>query len=287
MMIDDKSYQMITYGRTENGKWHVMSGKQAKCSKIINITQREYFLSEPKEMCERCVKRKVQLRVVEVKNNNGTAPMDIEPDEFFQKKKVTRKNIPKTLSDALWNKEYGAHSGTGNCVVCQRIINSTTFKCGYIISTSNEGGTYLENLKCLCYYCHKLQGNQNLREYANNFFNGIYKNKSIKKSIPKHTKIALWNGTHGSHKREAECYVCLRIITSTTFQAGHVIPESKGGTNDIGNLKCICTKCNLSMGNKHLEEFKNKHFPKKINLNTPFGNSFYTSVGNLNFNNGF
>ena len=35
----------------------------------------------------------------------------------------------------------------------------------------------------------------------------------------------------------------------------HVIPVSKGGTNDRKNLAYVCARCNLSKGNKNLDEF--------------------------------
>ena len=41
------------------------------------------------------------------------------------------------------------------------------------------------------------------------------------------------------------------MINVFDFQCGHNIPESKGGTLDINNLKPICGSCNLSMGNKY------------------------------------
>jgi len=270
MMVDDGPINtMEIYGRTKNGKWHVLSGNRAKCSRNIKISQKDYFLAEPKDICERCAKRKVNLKVnlkVTEVDEYGSAPMEIEPDDFFEQESKSqstlRKNVPKAVKDLLWNMEIGRSSGTGKCFVCPRIINSTTFKCGYIISPQNGGNINIQNLKCICYYCHRRQKDQNLRDYMNNFYAGRYEHLSIKKPIPKHTKIALWNKSYGSSAREANCYVCNKIITSTTFHAGHVIPESKGGTTDIGNLKCICPTCNLSMGDKNLEDFKRECFSK-------------------------
>ena len=72
------------------------------------------------------------------------------------------------------------------------------------------------------------------------------------------------------------------MITSTNFHAGHIVPESIGGVTTIQNLKCICSTCNLSMGCKHLEQFKKDHFsnnsddgsfhePSTPPVETPFG----------------
>ena len=72
-----------------------------------------------------------------------------------------------------------------------------------------------------------------------------------KEPIPKRIRELVWttnNGETFSHK----CYVswCDNTINVFNFQVGHDIPESKGGTIDIDNLKPICTSCNLSMSNK-------------------------------------
>jgi 5-methylcytosine-specific restriction endonuclease McrA len=73
-----------------------------------------------------------------------------------------------------------------------------------------------------------------------------------KEQIPKRIRELVWttyNGEIFTHK----CYVswCHNPITVFNFQVGHDIPESKGGTLDIDNLKPICINCNLSMSNKY------------------------------------
>jgi len=243
------------YGRSKcDGKWHTFDGETAHCSRVIKIVETRPFITTPDGMCERCSKK--NLTSVEKKDDGGVLPMDICED-FLESSQI----IPKTLKNSLWCKEVGKLKGEANCPVCVRTIYATTFKCGHIISIENGGETTIDNLKCICYQCHKRQGSQNLEDYMNNFFNGKYDGKTIKQSIPRYTKIALWNITNGSATREAKCYVCPNKITSDNFQAGHVVSESKGGTINITNLRCICSTCNQSMGNHHLEEFKNKYFP--------------------------
>ena len=51
------------------------------------------------------------------------------------------------------------------------------------------------------------------------------------------------------------------MIESRNFEAGHVIPWSKGGPTQIYNLRCICVGCNRSMGNKNLNDFKHAYYP--------------------------
>ena len=80
-----------------------------------------------------------------------------------------------------------------------------------------------------------------------------YKSKPIPKvNIPKRIRELVWttyNGEIFTHK----CYVswCNNNINVFNFQVGHDIPESKGGTLAIDNLKPICGNCNLSMSNKY------------------------------------
>ena len=69
--------------------------------------------------------------------------------------------------------------------------------------------------------------------------------------LPKRIREVVWN-TYNGETYSSKCYVpwCSNMINVFNYQVGHDIPESKGGTYDIGNLRPICSNCNLSMGNK-------------------------------------
>ncbi len=75
---------------------------------------------------------------------------------------------------------------------------------------------------------------------------------SRKEQIPKRIREMVWS-TYNGEKYSSKCYVswCNNIINVFNYQVGHDIPESKGGTLDLSNLKPICGNCNLSMGNKY------------------------------------
>jgi len=70
-------------------------------------------------------------------------------------------------------------------------------------------------------------------------------------AFPKRIREVVWN-TYNGETYSSKCYVpwCSNMINVFNYQVGHDIPESKGGTYDIGNLRPICSNCNLSMGNK-------------------------------------
>jgi len=73
-----------------------------------------------------------------------------------------------------------------------------------------------------------------------------------KKSIPKALREAMWL-KHNGKVFENKCATiwCPNMINVYTAQAGHNIPESKGGPTTLENLYPICSRCNLSMGNTY------------------------------------
>jgi hypothetical protein len=74
----------------------------------------------------------------------------------------------------------------------------------------------------------------------------------MKETIPKALREQVWIEKVGKFF-ETKCLTrwCKNIITVFDFQCGHNIPESKGGTLDISNLFPICSRCNLSMGDRY------------------------------------
>jgi 5-methylcytosine-specific restriction endonuclease McrA len=59
---------------------------------------------------------------------------------------------------------------------------------------------------------------------------------------------------------ESKCSTswCQNTITVFDFQSGHNIPESKGGATSPDNLVPLCSRCNLSMGNRYTFDEWNK-----------------------------
>ena len=73
-----------------------------------------------------------------------------------------------------------------------------------------------------------------------------------KGKIPKALREALWLKFSGK-EFETKCQTtwCPNRITAYDFQAGHNVPESKGGATTLDNLVPICSRCNLSMGSQY------------------------------------
>jgi hypothetical protein len=79
------------------------------------------------------------------------------------------------------------------------------------------------------------------------------KAKPYKKGkIPKALREALWLKYCGK-SFEVKCHTtwCQNQITAYDFQAGHNVPECRGGPTTLENLVPICSRCNLSMGSQY------------------------------------
>ena len=79
----------------------------------------------------------------------------------------------------------------------------------------------------------------------------------MREKIPKALREQVWI-TYCGEKFKHKCIVkwCENIITPFQFDVGHDIPVSRGGTNDLTNLRPICANCNRSMSNVYtIKEF--------------------------------
>lgn len=76
--------------------------------------------------------------------------------------------------------------------------------------------------------------------------------KYKKGKIPKALREALWLKFCGK-SFEVKCHTtwCQNQITAYDFQAGHNVPECRGGPTTLDNLIPICSRCNLSMGSQY------------------------------------
>lgn len=102
--------------------------------------------------------------------------------------------------------------------------------------------------------------------YVNKYIDYIKRltsEKNKRKSIPKKVKDDLWINYFGEKTATGNCYVCRSEIRITKFEAGHVIPDSKGGQPTIENLRPVCSYCNKSIGDENLYSYKNRHYPDK------------------------
>jgi len=90
--------------------------------------------------------------------------------------------------------------------------------------------------------------------------------KVMKENIPKAMREQVWI-QHIGKKYSSKCFIhwCQNEMDVFNFHVGHNIPESKGGELTLENLRPICVRCNLSMGNKYtIDEWQKLSKPKGI-----------------------
>jgi len=86
----------------------------------------------------------------------------------------------------------------------------------------------------------------------------------IRKAIPRSIKKTVWKKYIGANKTTGKCFAgCGTTINFMSFEVGHNRPRSKGGSDNINNLRPICADCNKGMGNRmSIEAWKAKYFVK-------------------------
>lgn len=73
-----------------------------------------------------------------------------------------------------------------------------------------------------------------------------------KERIPRALREQVWV-TYVGNKFQTKCWIpwCKNKMSAFDFHVGHNLPESKGGTLELGNLRPICARCNLSMSDSY------------------------------------
>ena len=81
-----------------------------------------------------------------------------------------------------------------------------------------------------------------------------------KKKIPTALRQQAWIKQFGVVEYKCPVTWCNNKLTPFSFDAGHNIPESKGGKTSIENLIPVCKSCNLGMGDRYtIEEWNAKY----------------------------
>jgi HNH endonuclease len=85
-----------------------------------------------------------------------------------------------------------------------------------------------------------------------------------RKTIPKAKRTELWD-KYFKDKRIGSCLVCnCQLDVVGTWEAGHVIAYSKGGSDDLENLRPVCQRCNRSMGTQNMGEWARINYPNNF-----------------------
>jgi 5-methylcytosine-specific restriction endonuclease McrA len=88
-----------------------------------------------------------------------------------------------------------------------------------------------------------------------------FSKKALRSSLPKAVREQIWIRDMGrTFEGKCNVYWCENDINVFDFTIGHNIPVSKGGSNDLTNLRAICARCNCSMSNKFTIDEWNEAF---------------------------
>jgi 5-methylcytosine-specific restriction endonuclease McrA len=77
-----------------------------------------------------------------------------------------------------------------------------------------------------------------------------------RKPLPSCVRDSVWNHYIGEDINKHRCMCCKKVLISNRrFEVGHVLSVKEGGTDEINNLRPICSPCNHSMGTKNMIDF--------------------------------
>jgi hypothetical protein len=87
---------------------------------------------------------------------------------------------------------------------------------------------------------------------------------SKRKVLPKGKRMAVWD-RYFPKQRIGNCLICNdEIDISDKWEAGHIISHSKGGNDNIENLRPICVNCNRSMKATNMNEWALQNYPQSF-----------------------
>ena len=77
--------------------------------------------------------------------------------------------------------------------------------------------------------------------------NNIKQKNTRSRYIPASVRVAVLN------RDKYKCVFCGRSSKQIQLEVDHIIPFSKGGSNDLSNLQTLCIDCNRGKGARNLK----------------------------------
>lgn len=78
--------------------------------------------------------------------------------------------------------------------------------------------------------------------------------KAMRRGVPGMHTLAEWRALKARY--DHRCLCCGKSEPEIVLTEDHVIPVSKGGSNDISNIQPLCLACNCSKGNRHVTDYR-------------------------------
>jgi 5-methylcytosine-specific restriction endonuclease McrA len=74
--------------------------------------------------------------------------------------------------------------------------------------------------------------------------------KRLERSILQRRRETVYRMLFKKHAGTVPCFVCGKHVPKKDATAEHIIPRSRGGTDDVSNLHISHAKCNSARGNQ-------------------------------------
>jgi GTPase Era involved in 16S rRNA processing len=87
-----------------------------------------------------------------------------------------------------------------------------------------------------------------------------------RRPLPLAVRHRVWNSYIGQKNAIGNCYVCKKEINMQYYECGHIISHHNGGSNDISNLRPVCSGCNKSVGTRNMNDYIKEYFDSTDNL---------------------
>jgi 5-methylcytosine-specific restriction endonuclease McrA len=85
--------------------------------------------------------------------------------------------------------------------------------------------------------------------------------KPNKNKLNKQMRARCWTKYVGEDLARTRCICCQeQMITTFSFECGHVEAHACGGSNDLSNLRPICRDCNNGMGTQNMKKYAKEMF---------------------------
>ena len=96
------------------------------------------------------------------------------------------------------------------------------------------------------------------------------KPKAKRTTLPSKRKTEVWESYVGRAIGIVMCFCCgIKEVSSREFIVGHVTSIDQGGSNNVSNLRPICSSCNNSMGTQDMVSYMKKYYPDRILQDKP------------------
>lgn len=162
------------------------------------------------------------------------------------------------LAKQLKEKGYGTHT-IKTCSDCNKtlLLANKSYRCKPCQKLARDKARKSWDIK---YY----EANKNwilkdnvVRQKERRHTDQVYRENMLTKGHNRRAKIAGSIGTHTTAqwvelclKHGMKCASCKRSVGDITLTRDHIIPISKGGSNDISNIQPLCISCNSSKKDK-------------------------------------